>query len=60
MLKRLLQSKRSKRQRVAPGQQHLPIAFDARLDQVPEDWHQVAVRFRRANGIRDVGRERSI
>ncbi len=24
-----------------------------RLNQIPEEWHQVAVRFRRANGIRD-------
>ena len=31
-----------------------------RLNQIPEDWHQIAVRFRRANGIRDGDRERSI
>ena len=30
-----------------------PFAFDMRLNQIPEDWHQAAVRFRRANGIRD-------
>ena len=23
------------------------------LNQIPDDWHQIAVRFRRANGIRD-------
>jgi len=38
----------------------LSIAFDVRLNQIPEEWHQVAVRFRRANGIRDGDRERSI
>ena len=41
-------------------QQQLPFAFDCRLNQIPEDWHQIAVRFRRANGIRDGDRERSI
>ena len=41
-------------------QQQLPFAFDCRLNQIPEEWHQVAVRFRRANGIRDGDRERSI
>ena len=40
-------------------QQQLPFAFDSRLNQIPEEWHQVAVRFRRANGIRDGERERS-
>ena len=28
-------------------------AFDVCLNQIPEEWHQVAVRFRRTNGIRD-------
>jgi hypothetical protein len=37
----------------SPGQQQLPLAFDIRLNQIPEEWHQVAVRFRRAIGIRD-------
>ena len=41
-------------------QQQLPFAFDLRLSQIPEEWHQIAVRFRRANGIRDGDRERSI
>ncbi|WP_193742245.1 MULTISPECIES: hypothetical protein [unclassified Prochlorococcus] len=27
--------------------------YSVALNQIPEDWHQVAVRFRRANGIRD-------
>ena len=36
------------------------FAGDLRLNQIPEDWHQIAVRFRRANGIRDGDRERSI
>ena len=58
MLKRLVGSSRSKRKRVSPGQQQLPFVFDVRLNQIPEEWHQVAVRFRRANGIRDGDRER--
>ncbi len=55
MLKRLVSSARtkSKQKRVSPGQQQLPFAFDIRLNQIPEDWHQVAVRFRKTNGIRD-------
>ena len=51
-------SSRSKRKRVSPGQQQLPFAFDCRLNQIPEGWHQIAARFRRANGIRDGDRER--
>jgi len=61
MLKRLVQSRRSSRSmrnRISPGQQQLPFAFDVRLNQIPEEWHQVAVRFRKANGIRDSDRER--
>jgi len=27
--------------------------WDLRLNQIPEDWYQVAVRFRKTNGIRD-------
>jgi hypothetical protein len=55
MLKRLASHSRtrSKKKRVSPGQQQLPFAFDIRLNQIPENWHQVAVRFRKANGIRD-------
>ena len=60
MLKRLVGSSRGKGKRVSPGQQQLPFVFDVRLNQIPEEWHQVAVRFRRANGIRDGDRERSI
>ena len=37
-----------------------PFAFDIRLNQIPEEWHHVAVRFRQANGIRDGDMERSI
>jgi len=62
MLKRLVEPRgahRSKRKRVSPGQQQLPLDFDCRLNQIPEEWYQVAVRFRRANGIRDGDRERS-
>ena len=55
MLKRLVSHSRttSKKKRVSPGQQLLPFAFDIRLNQIPVDLHQVAVKIRRANGIRD-------
>jgi putative transposase len=33
--------------------QHLSFAFVCRLNQVPDDWHQMVERFRRANGIRE-------
>ena len=46
-------SSQSKKNTVSPGQQKLPFASDVRLNQIPEEWHQVTVRFRRANGIRD-------
>ncbi|WP_236066004.1 MULTISPECIES: hypothetical protein [Prochlorococcus] len=42
-----------KKKKVSPGQQQLPWAWDVRLNQIPDEWHQVVVRFRRANGIRD-------
>ena len=56
MLKRLVSSARtrSKKDKISPGQQRLPWAWDLRLNQIPEEWHQVAVKFRRANGIRDI------
>ena len=62
MLKRLVETSgsRSKSKRISPGQTQLPFAFDLRLSQIPADCHQIAVRFRRANGIRDGDRERSI
>jgi len=55
ILKRLVSSARtrSKKKRVSPGQQQLPFAFDIRLNQIPEEWHQVAVRFRKTNRMRD-------
>ena len=55
MLKRLVSSARTKRKqkRVSPGQKLLPFAFDIRLNQIPEEWHQIAVKFRKTNGIRD-------
>ena len=61
MLKRLVSSARtrSKKKRVSPGQQRLPWDWDVRIYQTPDDWHQLAVRFRKANGIRDVDRERT-
>jgi hypothetical protein len=60
MLKRLLEKGRSKSKRVSPGQQQLPFTFDIRLNPIPDDWHQIAVRLSRANGIRDGDKERSI
>ena len=60
MLKRLVETNGSKSKRISPGQQQLPFAFDLRLNQIPEEWYQIAVRFRRANGIRNGDRERSI
>ena len=53
MLNRLVEKGRSKSKRLLPGQQSLPFAFDLRLHQIPDNWHQIAVRFRKANGIRD-------
>ncbi|KZR67725.1 hypothetical protein PMIT1303_00437 [Prochlorococcus sp. MIT 1303] len=55
MLKRIVSSARtrSKRKRVSPGQQRLPWDWGIRLNQIPEDWHQLVVRFRKTNGIRD-------
>ena len=50
---------RSKNKRVSLGRLHLLFAFDLRLHRIPDDWHQVAVRFRRANGIRDGDNKRS-
>ena len=38
---------------LSPGQQRLTKDWDIRLNQIPEDWHQDAVKFRMANGIRD-------
>ena len=60
MLKRLVETSGSKKKRVSPGQMQLPFVFNLRFNQIPEEWHQIAVRFRRANGIRDGDRERSI
>ena len=60
MLKRLVVTSGSKKKRISPGQMHLAFAFDLRLNQIPEEWHQIAVRFRRANGIRDGDRERNM
>jgi len=60
MLKRLVEKGRSKSKRISPDQQQLPFAFEIRLNQTPDDGHQIAVRFRRANGILDGDRDRSI
>ena len=53
MLKQLVLSNMSKRKRTSLGLEQLPFAFDVCLNQIPDEWHQVAVRFRRTNGIRD-------
>ncbi|KGG27110.1 hypothetical protein EV13_1438 [Prochlorococcus sp. MIT 0702] len=56
MLKRLVEKGRgrqSRKNRISPGQQKLPFAFDISLNQIPDEWYQVVVRFRKANGIRD-------
>jgi hypothetical protein len=62
MLKRLVETSgsRSKSIRVSQGQTQLPFAFDLRLNQIPDKWQQIAVRFRRANGIRNGDKERSM
>ena len=63
MLKHLVEkgkNSQSKKKRVSPGQQQLPFAFDVRLNQIPEKWYQVAVRFRRANCNQHDDKERSI
>ncbi|CAX32196.1 Hypothetical protein PMT_2674 [Prochlorococcus marinus str. MIT 9313] len=36
---------------ISLGQEQLAWAWDARLNQIPEEWHQVAIKFLRANGI---------
>ena len=60
MLKRLVEKGSSKKKRVSPGQQQLPFVFDCRLNQIPEDWQKIAVRFSRVNGIRESDKARSI
>jgi putative transposase len=63
MLKMLVETSgnsRNKRKRVSPGQMQLPFAFDLRLNQIPEERRQISVRLRRANGIRDGDRARSV
>jgi hypothetical protein len=60
MLKRLVETSGSKKKRVSPGQMQLPFSFDLRLNQIPDAWHEIAVRFRRTNGIHDGDKERSI
>ena len=53
MLKRLMSRARSKKNKISPGLHRLPWTWDVRLNQIPEDWHQLAVKFRSTNGIRD-------
>ena len=59
MLKRLVEKGRSKSNRISTGQKQLPFEFDYRFNQIPEEWHHIAARFRRDNGIRDGGSEKS-
>jgi hypothetical protein len=60
MLKRLVEKGRRKSKRESLWQQQLPFALNICLNQIPDDWQQTAVRFRRANANRDGDRERSI
>jgi putative transposase len=60
LLKRLVEKGRRKSKRISPCKQSLPSAFDCRTNQIPDEWQQIAVKFRRANGIRDGDRERSM
>jgi len=55
MLKRLVSHSRTrnKKKKISPCQQRLLWDWDVRLKQIPEDWHQLAVKFRKTNGIRD-------
>ena len=55
MLKRLVSNARTRRdkKRISPGQVHLPFAFDIRLNQNPDEWRQLAVKFTKRFGIRD-------
>jgi hypothetical protein len=53
ILKRLVEKGRCKSKRTSPEQTQLPIGIDLRLNQIPDDWHQIAMSFRRVNGIRD-------
>jgi len=40
---------RGKKNEISPDQKRLPWAWDLRLNQIPEDWHHVAMKFSRAN-----------
>ena len=62
ILKRLVEKCRSsnRSKRVSPRQQQLLFAFDISLNQIPQEWQHIAVRFRRANDNRDGDKELSI
>jgi putative transposase len=60
MLKRLMEKGTSKSMRNINRAIATTLGFDYHLNQIPEDWRQIAVRFRLANGIRDGDKERSI
>jgi len=34
---------RSKKNKISPGQQRLPWDWDVTLNQIPEDWYQIAM-----------------
>ena len=57
MLKRLLEKGRSssKMKKYDQGKYNYPLRLIVASIKSPVDWQQVAVRFRRANGIRDGG-----
>ena len=40
---------------ISPDQQRLRLDWDERNPQIPEEWHQVAMKYRKAKGCQDVG-----
>jgi hypothetical protein len=56
ILKRLFEMgvlRSKKKMRVSLEQRQLLFAFNLRLNQIPGNWGQIAVRFEDTNGIRD-------
>jgi hypothetical protein len=63
MLKGLVEARGNKRRKKAEyhqGSSNYLLLFDILLNQIPDNWHLVTVMFRRANGVCDGDRERSI
>ena len=57
MLKRLVETSGSTKKRISPGQIQLSFAFDLRLNQIPDDWRQVSVRYKQVNTVMAIGSE---